>query len=570
MTRRALIPIPVICIALLPASAFPADAVRRFALVTAANDGGPDRPPLQYALSDAERFARVMAELGGVSPDDAFLLKQPKLKELEEALDLLEGRVRQARRPGDGGRTELLFYYSGHADDKGLLLGEDRYSYRSLRDRLDEVPADVRIAVLDACASGAITRLKGGEWRRPFLVDESADMRGHAFLTSSAESEAAQESDRIRASYFTHYLVSGLRGAADVTGEGKVTLNEAYQFAFSETVGRTVETKGGAQHPSYDINLSGTGEVVITDLRQTSATLVLGEELDGRFFIRNAKRELVIELYKPYGRRAELGVEPGSYEVHVERAAAAFLAKPTIADGARVVLGPGQFTPTTPEATRARGGFVPPALAVTGRNRFELYLGTWRAAGASEQSSYVIVGADTFDLAAGLQYNRFLREDLALSFGARVLGSTSSIASHGVTFSGTFSIVSLPLGVRWNPMKGELHTRAVKPYLAVSLGPVIGSSTGSGVDPAGEAFSETRTRATVGGIVGAGVAFHLGRHFSLGVDGGYQWMADFSDYIAARDNYSGFQLGLTIGWLFGKGSPPLERGGGAAKAEQAR
>jgi uncharacterized caspase-like protein len=68
----------------------------------------------------------------------------------------------------------------------------------------------VRIAVLDACASGAFTRLKGGKPRKAFLVDESASMRGHAFLTSSAATEAAQESDHIGASYFTHYLVSGL------------------------------------------------------------------------------------------------------------------------------------------------------------------------------------------------------------------------------------------------------------------------------------------------------------------------------------------------------------------------
>ena len=95
-------------------------------------------------------------------------------------------------------------------------------------------------------------------------------MRGHAFLTSSAETEAAQESDRIRASYFTHYLISGFRGAADLSGDGKVTLNEAYQFAFNETLGRTVDTKGGAQHPSYDINMSGTGDVVMTDVRQTT------------------------------------------------------------------------------------------------------------------------------------------------------------------------------------------------------------------------------------------------------------------------------------------------------------
>ena len=112
----------------------------------------------------------------------------------------------------------------------GILLGDDRYAYRNLRDRLDQVPADVRIAVLDACSSGAFTRVKSGRPRPPFLVDESSDMRGHAFLTSSSESEAAQESDRIRASYFTHYLVSGLRGAADLSGDGKVTLSEAYQL----------------------------------------------------------------------------------------------------------------------------------------------------------------------------------------------------------------------------------------------------------------------------------------------------------------------------------------------------
>ena len=144
-------------------------------------------------------------------------------------------------------------------------------------------------------------------------------MRGHAFLTSSAESEAAQESDRIRASYFTHYLVSGFRGAADLSGDGKVTLNEAYRFAFDETLGRTVQTRGGAQHPSYDIKLSGTGDVVMTDVRQTTATLVLGEELEGRFFVRTAAQELVVELYKPRGRRVELAVEPGAYDVRVER-----------------------------------------------------------------------------------------------------------------------------------------------------------------------------------------------------------------------------------------------------------
>jgi hypothetical protein len=548
----------LLCTVLVASAALPA-AVQRLALVAGANDGGPDRPVLKYAVSDAERFARVLLDLGGVSPANAILLRQPKLRELEQALDQLRSRIDEARRTAagnGGGRTEVLVYYSGHADDKGLLLGEDRYSYRSLRDRLDDVAADVRIAVLDACASGAITRIKGGVLRPPFLVDESADMRGHAFLTSSAETEAAQESDRIRGSYFTHFLISGLRGAADMSGEGKVTLNEAYQFAFNETLGRTAETKGGAQHPSYDINLSGTGDVVMTDLRQTSATLVLGEALDGRFFVSNARQELIVELYKPYGRKVELGVEAGSYEVRVEREAAALLAKPTLGEGDRVVLEPTQFTPTTPLPTRARGGFVPPPFAVTDRNRIELLIGTWRVPGRSDTPS-VAAGEDNFDIATGLVYTRFLRESLALTFGARVLTSTSSIVSPSGSFSGDLAVVSLPLGVRWNPMTGALHTRAVRPYLAVGLGPVIGGSSGASVSSGG-AFAGSRTRASVGGTIGAGVDFHLGRHWSVGVGGGYQWMADFSEPVGARDNYSGFQLGVNIGWLFGKGSAPRE------------
>ena len=264
-------------------------------------------------------------------------------------------------------------------------------------------------------------------------------MRGHAFLTSSAETEAAQESDRIRASYFTHYLISGFRGAADLSGDGKVTLNEAYQFAFNETLRRTVDTKGGAQHPSYDINLSGTGDVVMTDVRQTSATLVLGEDLEGRFFIRNAAHELIVELYKPRGRKVELGVEPGAYEVRIEQTKGSLLAKTQIADGGQVLLEPRQFGIAPVEATRPRGGAEGPAFGVAGRHRIEAQIGMWQISGASTTS----VGSGSIDQAIGLNYTHYVREDLGITAGVQAAAVVEGVWSGSTgSFAGTAAIVA--------------------------------------------------------------------------------------------------------------------------------
>jgi hypothetical protein len=543
----------ILCAPPVPVSAQP--EVRRFVLAAGANFGGADRPPLRYAVSDAERFTAVLTDLGGVDPANAIVLKEPKVRDLVQALDQVSRRLSETARPAGGGRTEVLVYYSGHADEKGLLLGDDRYSYQSLRDRLDEMPADVRMAVLDACASGAFTRLKGGKARKPFLVDESASMRGHAFLTSSAETEAAQESDHISASYFTYYLVSGLRGAADASGEGRVTLNEAYQFAFNETLGRTAGSGAGAQHPSYDIKLSGTGDVVITDMRQTTASIVLSELLDGRVFIRNAKQELVVELYKPQGRRVEIGLEAGTYEVRIQRPAAAMLARPAIREGQRVELALDQFTPTTLEPTRRRG--APPIFAVSGRNRVEFRLGMWRGTGEPEALPKFAAGAQTVDLRGGFQYTRFLRENLAATLSLDVLPAQADLVTwDGVSFAGTSrqrsEIISIPVGLRWNPLRGDLRTKPVKLYFAASLGPVIGSHTGGSID-AVTAFAGTRVAMTVGGFLGGGVDVLVGRHWSLGVSAGYNWMADFSQTIGTRKNYSGVDVGIGIGWVWGKG-----------------
>jgi hypothetical protein len=326
-----------------PEAAAAAGAVRlrRFALLVGINDGGPARPRLHYATSDAQAMARVLESLGGVARPDLVMIADASRAAVDAGFAEIEKRLREGRVPGV--RSELLLYYSGHSDDEGLLVGRDRMRYDELRARVQAAPADLRIVILDSCGSGAFTRQKGGTRRAPFLVDASIDTRGHAFLTSSAASEAAQESDRIAASFFTYFLVSGLRGAADANQDRRVTLQEAFQFASQETLARTERSQGGPQHAAYEFDLSGTGDMVVTDVRTTQAGILLTPELAGRIAVREASGALVAELRKPPGNTVELGVDPGAYVVAMEGGANMLEAKLTLVAGQHASLARASF-----------------------------------------------------------------------------------------------------------------------------------------------------------------------------------------------------------------------------------
>ncbi len=330
--------------------------LRRFALVIGANNGGSKRVKLRYAGSDAKSFAKVVTRLGGVSAADVSVLLDPSSSQLDAGFAKLKRRLAGARSKKT--RVELIVYYSGHSDEQGLLLAGVRYRYDRLRKQVRSMPADVNIAILDSCASGAFTRTKGGTRRPPFLVDSANRVRGHAFLSSSSADEDAQESDRIRASFFTHYLLSGLRGGADANRDKVVTLSEAYQFAYRETVTRTRSTKHGAQHPAYDMHLAGTGDVVMTDLRSTSASLVLARDVAGRVYVHDAKQRLVVELRKASGAPVVLGLGPGSYQLVLHRGTGKYKMKVRLSRGRQLSVSLSSFTRFRAEDTVARGGVI--------------------------------------------------------------------------------------------------------------------------------------------------------------------------------------------------------------------
>lgn len=327
--------------------------INRYVVAVSANNGGSGRPMLRYAESDARSFAKVLKEMGGVQPQNVILVREPSVAALQKEFSNLDSKILE--NGASDGRNEVLVYYSGHADEKGLRLGEETYTWKDLRNRIDALSADVKIAVIDACGSGAITRVKGGKAVPAFMVDQSSDMKGYAFITSSTQDESSQESDKLKGSFFTHSLVSGLRGAGDLSRDGKVTLSEAYQFAFNETLQKTETTLGGAQHPSRDMNLAGTGDVVMTDLRATSAGLDLDESVYGRLYIRDENGELVAELNKKRGHAISLGLPAGRYAVNLQQELDYMGASVVLSNGKREKVTLGSFKSVVAEQTVLRG-----------------------------------------------------------------------------------------------------------------------------------------------------------------------------------------------------------------------
>lgn len=303
----------------------------RFAVVVGNNAGRGALPPLRYAESDAGKFARVLLELGDVSPERLQLLQGKPVKDLELALQRLRQQIDVVKGTPEN-RAVVVFYFSGHSDGEGLELGNEVLPYTRLKGILAGT-GDVRVVVVDACRSGAGYREKGGKPAEPFAIKLTDDLQstGDAYIASSAESEAALESNEILGSIFTHHFVSGLRGVADASGDRLVTLGEAYKYAYDQTVARTVLLPAGVQHPTYDYKLSGQGELVLSTLQRANAQLILPAGTE-RGVVTDVLRDQVIAEIATSTTR-ELALPAGEYGVRVFKEGQSYGGRITLTEG---------------------------------------------------------------------------------------------------------------------------------------------------------------------------------------------------------------------------------------------
>lgn len=311
----------------------------RIAIVVGNNQGDTANPALHYAEEDAAKLSQALHELGGIDTPDLYLLRGRSIEAIRSAFASAARRIAAWRTHGDG-KVVLLFYFSGHSDGEVLELGGDRLGFSELRRELAATRADVRVAIVDSCKSGALLEAKGGKPGAGFQIrlSDNVATSGEALLTSSAVNELALESKEIRGSFFTHHFVSGLRGAADASADGRVTLSEAYQYAFAHTVAATAATILGPQHPTYDYRLAGEGELVLATVARPSASLEIPTGFD-RVLVVEVAHDLVLAEV-PQGAAQRIAVTPGSYTLRAWRNGRSYAATIDVGAGeARVVRG---------------------------------------------------------------------------------------------------------------------------------------------------------------------------------------------------------------------------------------
>jgi len=291
-----------------------AEGSKRLALVVGHNVGSGKDVELKYAEQDAVQMAGVLKELGGF--DNVDLMTAPSAAQLVAGLEKTKKKIDRYKTKGE--QVFFVFFYSGHADDRALHLGGTLLQSNDLIDRIKEVGADLRVAIIDACQSGSMVREKGLIAKKPIIIEleHDLDVKGQAILASTSRGESAQESEALSGSFFTSYLITGLRGAADKNIDGVVTLVEAYSYAFDRTISGTVVSSQGIQHPTYDMDLKGKKDVVLTWPERGSAFLRFRADTKGRFLVIDKQTERVVaEVDAAPNTENEIGLPEGIYKV---------------------------------------------------------------------------------------------------------------------------------------------------------------------------------------------------------------------------------------------------------------
>jgi hypothetical protein len=235
-------------------------------------------PPLKYAVNDAREFYRYLTEVNQVPKDHVWLLLDE-----EATLEKLRRTLGTLLRRSAGKEDTVIIFLAGHGatetdssspDGDGLEkyilpINADPMDLYSSAMPMSEVArifqrisSERLVFIGDTCysgASGGRTIFAGGTRATvsSTFLERLSQGKGRVILTASDANEVSVERDDLGHGVFTYYLLEGLRGKADVDGDGVITVDEIYRYV-SEKV---PQATGQDQHPVRKGEI--TGQIVL-------------------------------------------------------------------------------------------------------------------------------------------------------------------------------------------------------------------------------------------------------------------------------------------------------------------
>ena len=525
-----------------------------YAVVVGSNAGGAGQAPLRFAEDDARSVADVLRQLGHYAPESVVVLLHPDARAVLAAIDDVAARVRVAAASGES--SKVVFYYSGHARAAALTPGGDDLPLTELRARLSGLPSTLTLVVLDACQSGAFARVKGAEPAADFTYNSVSHLtqKGLAVMASSTSQELSQESDELRGSYFTHHLVTALRGAGDSDGDGRVSLDEAYRYAYRRTLASTARTQVGEQHVTLETDLAGQGDVPVTYPAEARAQLEMPAALEGHVLVQQRGTGAVAaELQKAADAPVHLALVAGGYDVVVGRASGIVDCKLQLVNDRVAILDTTGCAPVVPDRVETKGDSAeggPPReidrWAIEGSAGFivpqdDAYTQRLETFSFQKQGAPLDLPSARLTLGA----SRVLTSHLAavLAFETLTTGTYQlSIASNTDTQS--FSAYDAALYLRaFTDVAGAGSGSTRRRAAGLGLGVTSYQTEQTGVPPSS---SGTYAGYVLGGA--AGVTVRLPRRVTLFAQGGWETAPIIHDLIGDTHDSGGpsFVLGARV------------------------
>ncbi len=189
---------------------------------------------LKYTDDDAYKmYAFLKSPQGGALDDDHIRILIDEDATLHNIKRTMRAVFEQA-----GPEDLIMLYYSGHGQQDAFLPydyynGQNKLYHEEIIGLLDRSPAKYKLCIADACYAGAMFASKGGEpsqKTQDFYDRLSEAAPGTALIMSSKSDETSLESKGLRQGVFTHFLMRGLKGEADVNQDHFVDISELFDF----------------------------------------------------------------------------------------------------------------------------------------------------------------------------------------------------------------------------------------------------------------------------------------------------------------------------------------------------